>query len=142
MASAEVAAAIKKLLPSKLPPSLSSQPANLYQVLSRYPRDGVGQRIHQTRWGVKGIEGCYWKVSRTKLKLEGTHGKAWGRLYWRGMHPSLAVHPYSFFLSFDADLIWLHVGKCVSEQDEKIPGGLKYKWIEGESRAPPPPKTK
>ncbi|KAJ3484998.1 hypothetical protein NLI96_g5257 [Meripilus lineatus] len=116
MASAEVAAAIKKLLPSKLPPSLSSQPANLYQVLSRYPRDGVGQRIHQTRWGVKGIEGCYWKVSRTKLKLEGTHGKAWGRLYWRG--------------------------KCVSEQDEKIPGGLKYKWIEGESRAPPPPKTK
>ena len=84
MASTGVASALKKLLPSNLPPSLSSRPGNLYQVLSRYPRDGVGQRVYQTRWGMKGIEDCYWEVTRTKLKLEGTHGKAWGRLIWRG----------------------------------------------------------
>ncbi|KAK7695557.1 hypothetical protein QCA50_000193 [Cerrena zonata] len=48
------------------------------------------------------------------MKLEGNHGKAWGKLYWRG--------------------------KCVSEQDEKIPGGLKYSWTTGTSKAVSPPK--
>ncbi|OBZ76455.1 hypothetical protein A0H81_03815 [Grifola frondosa] len=49
--STPVATALRKLLPSKLPPSLSSHPGNLYQILSRYSKDGVGQRVHQTRWG-------------------------------------------------------------------------------------------
>ncbi|KAH9951823.1 hypothetical protein B0H21DRAFT_775963 [Amylocystis lapponica] len=106
-----VAAALQKLLPAKLPPSLASQPGNLYNVLSRYPKDGVGQRIHQTRWSVKGFEDCYWEVTRTKLKLEGTHGKAWGVLTWRG--------------------------KQVSKREEPIRGGLKYRWAEGMSRSPP-----
>lgn len=80
-----ITTALRALLPSKLPPSLSTNPANLYQVLSRYPHDGVGRKVFQTRWGYKGIEGCYWEVTRTRLKLEGNHGKAWGYLVWRGM---------------------------------------------------------
>ena len=79
-----VASALQKLLPSSLPPSLSSRPGNLYQVLSRYSKDGVGQRVHQVRWGSKGIEDCYWEVTRTRLKLGGKHGKAWGKLVWKG----------------------------------------------------------
>ena len=80
-----VQAALRKLLPSQLPPSLSTLPGNLYEVLSRYPQDGIGQRVYQTRWGAKGIEGSYWEVTRTKLKCEGKHGKAWGVLVWKGM---------------------------------------------------------
>ncbi|KAI0637931.1 hypothetical protein C8Q77DRAFT_398607 [Trametes polyzona] len=109
--AATVQAALRKLLPSQLPPSLSSLPGNLYEVLSRYPQDGVGQKVYQTRWGAKGIEGSYWEVTRTKLKCEGQHGKAWGVLVWKG--------------------------KRVSERDEKIPGGLKYRWAVGESRIKP-----
>ncbi|KAH9938507.1 uncharacterized protein B0H18DRAFT_17579 [Fomitopsis serialis] len=105
-----VASAIRRLLPKQLPSSLSSRPGNLYEVLSRYPQDGVGQIVHQTRWTAKGLAECHWEVSRTKLKLEGTHGRAWGYLTWRG--------------------------KRVSEQDEKIPGGLKYRWAPGASSGP------
>ncbi|KAH7931274.1 hypothetical protein BV22DRAFT_1053135 [Leucogyrophana mollusca] len=101
------ARAIQGLLPSKLPPSLRTTPANLYQVLSRSPRDGVGQRVHQIRWSDKGIRSCYWLVTKTRLKLEGNHGKAWGKLYWRG--------------------------KAVSNHPERIPGSLKYKWSTGTS---------
>ncbi|KAI0723037.1 hypothetical protein C8Q76DRAFT_721348 [Earliella scabrosa] len=103
--------ALRKLLPSQLPPSLSPLPGNLYEVLARFPRDGVGQRVYQTRWGAKGIEGSYWEVTRTSLKCEGQHGKAWGVLVWKG--------------------------KRTSEQDQKIPGGLKYRWAVGESRLKP-----
>ena len=56
----------------------------LYRTLSRLPRDGVGARVTQRRWAAKGIEGSYWEVTRTKLKDDGRHGKAWGRLVWRG----------------------------------------------------------
>ncbi|KAH9843952.1 uncharacterized protein C8Q71DRAFT_730674 [Rhodofomes roseus] len=114
-----ITGAIRRLLPKQLPPSLSNRPGNLYEVLSRYPQDGVGQVVHQTRWTTRGITDCYWEVTRTKLKLEGTHGKAWGYLTWRG--------------------------KRLSEQDEKIPGGLKYRWAPGASRGrlgqPSPPKA-
>ncbi|KAF9247129.1 hypothetical protein BU15DRAFT_39120 [Melanogaster broomeanus] len=99
--------AILKLLPTPLPPSLRTTPANIFQVLSRYPDSGVGQKIHQIRWSEKGIDGCYWEVTRTKLKLAGSHGKVWGRLVWRG--------------------------KLVSEREERIPGTLKYKWSTGRS---------
>ncbi|KAF8450329.1 hypothetical protein L210DRAFT_843657 [Boletus edulis BED1] len=99
--------AFLKLLPSPLPPSLRTTPASLCQVLSRYPNDGVGQKVHQIRWTGKGIENCYWQVTKTRLKHEGTHGKAWGKLVWRG--------------------------KFVSKQEERIPGPLKYKWTTGTS---------
>jgi small subunit ribosomal protein S34 len=77
-------AAFQKLLPKNLPPGLSTRSANLYQVLSRYAADGTGQRVHQTRWTSKGISDCYWVITRTSLKKGGSHGKAWGRLVWRG----------------------------------------------------------
>ncbi|KAG6335039.1 hypothetical protein ID866_4041 [Astraeus odoratus] len=99
--------AVLALLPKELPPSLQSKKGTLYQVLSRYPQDGVGQIVHQCRWAQKGIHGSYWKVTRTKLKLEGSHGKAWGKLVWKG--------------------------KMLSSRDELIPGSLKYNWKTGSS---------
>jgi hypothetical protein len=69
MSGAKIAAAFQKLLPQKLPPGLSTRPANLYQVLSRYAVDGVGQRVHQTRWTSKGISDCYWMVTRTSMPI-------------------------------------------------------------------------
>ncbi|KAF9647051.1 hypothetical protein BDM02DRAFT_3098726 [Thelephora ganbajun] len=111
-----VAKAIQHFLPSKLPPTLSNSPSSLYQVLSRFPQDGVGQKVYQTRWGVKGFPGCYWEVTRTKLKLEGKHGKAWGHLVWRG--------------------------KRVHKDETMINGGLKYTWATGTSTSGiVPPKT-
>ena len=81
---ANLQAAFRKLLPTQLPPSLQTNPANLYVVLSRFPQDGVGQKVHQTRWNSKGFAGSYWEVTRCRLKCEGKHGKAWGYLYWKG----------------------------------------------------------
>ena len=84
--AARAQAAIRKLLPSpsQLPPSLSPRPGNLYEVLSRFPKDGVGQKVHQMRWSAKGIAESYWEITRTRLKCEGKHGKAWGHLVWKG----------------------------------------------------------
>ncbi|KAF9268254.1 hypothetical protein L218DRAFT_918729 [Marasmius fiardii PR-910] len=101
---------IQKLLPKKLPPSLApASSGNLYEVLSGTPTGGVGKHIYQTRWSHKQIPDCYWVVTRTKFKCEGKHGKAWGKLVWRG--------------------------KEVSTQEERIRGSLKYKWAEGHSKA-------
>lgn len=111
MAATKVASALKQLLPAELPPSLQSRSGSLYSVLARYPKDGVGQRVHQTRWSMKGISDSYWLVTRTKLKLEGQHGKAWGKLVWKG--------------------------KPISQREELIPGGLKYTWKQGASRGKP-----
>ena len=100
--AAPVTPALKALLPKRLPPTLSSRSGNLYEVLSRHPQDGAGQQIHQMRWGYKGIIGSYWLVTRTKLKLGGRHGKAWGQLYWKGQSDTLEharidflVQPYA-----------------------------------------------
>ena len=75
---------LKKLIPPSTVAQISNQPRNLYQTLSRLPKDGVGSRVFQTRWQSKGIEGCFWEITRVSLKMEGTHGKAWGKLVWRG----------------------------------------------------------
>ncbi|EIN10466.1 hypothetical protein PUNSTDRAFT_65413 [Punctularia strigosozonata HHB-11173 SS5] len=108
----QAAKALQKLLPQKLPPSLSTRPGNLYEVISRYPSDGVGKIVHQTRWGTKGIEDSYWQITRSRTKLQGKHGKAWGVLFWKG--------------------------KQVSPREERIRGGLKYQWAEGSSKAAAP----
>jgi small subunit ribosomal protein S34 len=86
---------IQNLLPNKLPPSLSTRPGNLYQVISRAPGGGVGKKVHQIRWSEKQIPHSYWVVTRAKFKCEGKHGKAWGKLYWRGMFPGLFIHRLS-----------------------------------------------
>ena len=70
--------------PSERPPTLSSLPASLPRVLSRTPDGGIGRRVHQVRWSEKQIPDSYWVVSRTQFKLGGSHGKAWGKLYWKG----------------------------------------------------------
>src|SRR3954447_11284111 len=80
----QVSNALRALLPSTLPPTLNRQPGNLYEVLSRTPGDGIGKRVYQTRWRTKAITNCYWQITRARLKCEGKHGKAWGKLYWKG----------------------------------------------------------
>ncbi|PFH52619.1 hypothetical protein AMATHDRAFT_189316 [Amanita thiersii Skay4041] len=99
---------LRHLLPEKLPPSLAGKPGNLYQVLSRTPDGGVGKEVYQMRWNNKQIEDSYWKVTRSRFKCQGMHGKVWGLLYWKG--------------------------KLVSPHEEVIRGGLKYTWAEGRSR--------
>jgi small subunit ribosomal protein S34 len=83
MASKSVLLALQSLLPSKLPPSLAVHSGNLYQVLSRKP-EVAGRRVYQTRWSQKHIDDSYWLVTRARFKCEGKHGKAWGKLYWKG----------------------------------------------------------
>lgn len=80
----KAANALRSFLPQKPPPTLDTRAGNLYQVLSRYPQDGVGLKVHQTRWGDKGIARSYWKITRSSLKMEGRHGKAYGKLFWKG----------------------------------------------------------
>lgn len=82
--SSGLARSIQNLLPNKLPPSLSARPGNLYQVISRAPGGGVGKKVHQLRWSEKQISDSYWVVTRAMFKCEGRHGKAWGKLYWKG----------------------------------------------------------
>ena len=87
-----IAQALRKLLPKDLPPSLTGRPGNLYEVLSRTPDGGVGKEVYQMRWSNKQIEDSYWKVTRTKFKCEGKHGKAWGMLYWKGQGSILFIY--------------------------------------------------
>jgi small subunit ribosomal protein S34 len=119
--------AILKLLPSPLPPSLRTTPANLLQVLSRYPNNGIGQKVHQIRWREKSIEDCYWEVTRSNIKLGGSHGKAWGRLVWKGKSSALVCVGNVKLRGGGFQ------GKPVSEHEERIPGSLKYKWSTGTS---------
>ncbi|TFK56129.1 hypothetical protein OE88DRAFT_1731749 [Heliocybe sulcata] len=104
-AAGNVAQALQNLIGK--PPSVlsSTRPGNLYQVLSRSPDNGIGKKVHQQRWSQKGIEGSYWEITKTQFKGEGSHGKAWGVLYWRG--------------------------RRVSEQPTRVTGALKYSWKEG-----------
>jgi len=115
---------IKSLLPKTLPPVLKPRTGNLYDVLSRTPSGGVGSQVHQARWGQKGINDSYWVVSRAKFKAEGRHGKAWGKLYWKGAYRRCANV---------SELTT--VGVPVSEKEERISGALKYSWKEGKSKA-------
>jgi len=89
-----VTQALRRFVPLKkcdLPPVLKVTTGNLYQVLSRTPSGGVGTEVHQTRWSQKQISDSYWVITRSKFKDEGQHGKAWGKLYWKGTVISVAV---------------------------------------------------
>src|ERR1700754_1872890 len=59
-------------------------PRRLPTVLSRLPNDGVGSCVRRESWKQKGFLDSWWEVTRVKLKNEGQHGRAWGRLWWRG----------------------------------------------------------
>ena len=75
---------LKNVAKSELPPILRRATGNLFEVLSRRPTGCIGMKVHQTRWSEKQIDDSYWVVSRARFKDEGKHGKAWGKLYWRG----------------------------------------------------------
>lgn len=120
---------LQRLLPQALPPVLKHHPANIYQVLSRTP-NAVGKEVHQIRWSEKQISDSFWRVTRAQFKCNGTHGKAWGQLYWKGT-PARIFHPIQ-------DQAGTTPGKLVTiGKDERIRGALKYKWTEGRSVAPP-----
>ncbi|KAF8803794.1 hypothetical protein BYT27DRAFT_7225732 [Phlegmacium glaucopus] len=98
-----------RLQKNQLPPALKPKTKNLYQILSRTPTGGVGTEVHQVRWSEKHISDSYWVITRSKFKCEGNHGKAWGRLYWKGV--------------------------LVSPREELIRGALKFAWKDGRSKA-------
>ncbi|KDQ64904.1 hypothetical protein JAAARDRAFT_188179 [Jaapia argillacea MUCL 33604] len=105
-----IARALQQLLPKPLPRVLSNKPSTLYDVLSRAPLNPAGKRVHQIRWGEKGIEDSYWEVTKANFKGDGGHGRAWGILYWKGQR--------------------------ISERPERIRGALKYYWQFGRSKTP------
>ncbi|KZT62150.1 hypothetical protein CALCODRAFT_490336 [Calocera cornea HHB12733] len=88
---------------------------SLYQVLARLPNDGIGFGLLQTRWRGKQILDSYWHISRVKLRADGTRGRAWGKL--------------------------VCVGRVVSQEPEKISGGLKYFWTTISPNVIPLPKN-
>ncbi len=89
--SQELAKSLSKLLPKDLPPALKPKTAgSLYEILSRTP-NVEGMEVYQRRWSDKQVANSYWKVTRARFKCEGTHGKAWGILYWRGQR---MIHDY------------------------------------------------
>ncbi|KAF8511166.1 hypothetical protein JB92DRAFT_2935810 [Gautieria morchelliformis] len=104
---------------SSLPPAIArlikpnplaqNHSRSLYETLSRMPKDGVGARVTQPRWAAKGIPNCYWEITKVRIKDEGRHGKAWGRLFWKGQEVKT-------------------VRGRGSAGERRIPGGLKYGW--------------
>lgn len=130
MATSTITQSLKRLLPlkkSELPPALKPRTGNLYQVLSRTPTGGVGSEVHQLRWSEKQIANSYWVITRSKFKCGGNHGKAWGRLYWKG---------WLGFITwlFDTISYIYTLGVPVSPREELIRGALKYTWKEGRSK--------
>ncbi|EJD54070.1 hypothetical protein AURDEDRAFT_110704, partial [Auricularia subglabra TFB-10046 SS5] len=99
----------------------------LYEVLSRLPMNGVGSKVLETRWSRKQFKDCYWVVTRARLKCEGQHGKAYGRLVWNGKPVPIHQMPNK---------------PPVTEK--LIRGGLKRRWrvfTEQDMANPPPPLT-
>ncbi|KAF8339159.1 uncharacterized protein EI90DRAFT_2908107 [Cantharellus anzutake] len=95
----------QKLLNQILPGSVHlKQTQTLYQTLSRLPQDGVGSHLRQVRWDRLNRHDTYWMITRVKLKNDGRHGKAWG--------------------------MFVYKGKPISQRDELIRGGLKWRWRE------------
>lgn len=78
---------VSRILPRVLPKSspIVRKAGSLYQMLSAMPKDGVGMKMAQDRWVKKGITDSYWEITQVRLKDEGRHGKAWGKLVWKGI---------------------------------------------------------
>ena len=131
MATSMIAQSLRRLLPlkkSQLPPALRPQTGNLYQILSRTPTGGVGTEVHQLRWSEKQISDSYWVITRSKFKCGGNHGKAWGRLYWKGL-----LNLTSWLLT-QSRMTYI-LGVLVSPREELIRGALKHAWKDGRSKA-------
>lgn len=72
--------------------------------------------------------------------MEGKHGIAWGKLFWRGTFCRPLFVARQLNASNINDILDIP-GKLVSDHEERIPGGLKYAWREGISKAPPKPNS-
>lgn len=105
-----VASAVSKLLPQKLPPILSRyKDPTLLQLLSQTPRNLKGTVVHQKRWSRTGKVDWFWKVTAARFKCDGKHGKVWGTFYLNG--------------------------RKISQKPELIRHALKYSWAEGRSKS-------
>lgn len=115
-------AAAAKLVPDL--PVLQGGNGTLYEVLSRLPMNGVGSKVLETRWSRKDFKDCYWVITRARLKCEGRHGKAYGRLYWQGKPVEIKQMPNK-----------------LSVTEKLIRGGLKRRWrvFTEQDMANPPP---
>lgn len=120
--------ALGKFFQIPLQKSLKGSQKNLYQVLGGLPRDGVGSLVSQSRWASKGIQGCFYYITRVKLKTASNHGKAWGILFWNGKD-FICFLASSWATIINASLV---KGKPLGErkaiEETKIPGSLKYAW--------------
>ncbi|KAJ1632724.1 hypothetical protein T492DRAFT_986260 [Pavlovales sp. CCMP2436] len=52
------------------------------------PNRGIGTRFVRKSWDRNGYEDSHWTVTRIRFKPDGCHGKAWGKLTWRGAEPT------------------------------------------------------
>jgi small subunit ribosomal protein S34 len=125
------AAALQSLLGNSVPRVLKEGKLSLLETLSRLPRAGEGARVHQARWTKKGIDNCYWQVTRCTTKNEGKSGKVWGLLVWRGECTRVFNHTHN-----SLEHHFCPLGKPISTRPERIRGALKYHWKEGVSSAP------
>ncbi|GJJ07664.1 hypothetical protein Clacol_010564 [Clathrus columnatus] len=112
---------ISKIL-SKPNPFARKGHQSLFETLSSLPNDGLGSFVAQTQWAKQGNPNSYWQVTKVKLKHEGQHGKAWGRLYWRG---KLAET----------------IKGRTPERERLIPGGLKHGWTVVQPKKRPNPDS-
>lgn len=58
---------------------------NLYDIVTRLPRNGVGYKLRRKTWP----ENSYWKLTQVKISVKQSvegmnHGKAWGHFTWLG----------------------------------------------------------
>eukprot|EP00302_Diacronema_sp_CCMP2436_P016399 CAMPEP_0179877364 /NCGR_PEP_ID=MMETSP0982-20121206/24755_1 /TAXON_ID=483367 /ORGANISM="non described non described, Strain CCMP 2436" /LENGTH=217 /DNA_ID=CAMNT_0021769967 /DNA_START=137 /DNA_END=789 /DNA_ORIENTATION=+ len=61
---------------------------NLFDLASLMPNRGIGTRFVRKSWDRNGYEDSHWTVTRIRFKPDGCHGKAWGKLTWRGAEPT------------------------------------------------------
>ncbi|KAI9294415.1 hypothetical protein K502DRAFT_342459 [Neoconidiobolus thromboides FSU 785] len=57
---------------------------NLFELLSVQPNNGVGLRVAAKEWLNKGKDNLYYTITKSQIKKDLKHGKAWGELYVNG----------------------------------------------------------
>jgi small subunit ribosomal protein S34 len=77
---------------------MSSKPQALFNVVNGLRHFGVGAKVTRS---IYKFPDTYWILTKVKLSKDQSHGKAWGRLIWRGR---------------------------AKEKDEKIGCPLKTQW--------------
>mmetsp|Transcript_4234 Transcript_4234/g.10937 ORF Transcript_4234/g.10937 Transcript_4234/m.10937 type:complete len:124 (-) Transcript_4234:316-687(-) len=65
-------------------PKWETRQKNFFELATTLPRNGAGYRFARRIWLKDGRCDSFWTVVGLKLKPDGLHGKAYGRLTWRG----------------------------------------------------------